>query len=204
LAQDVLDLKRLVSAEGNLIVKGNDMRGFLALVLALLGAGSTRAQGTFSFNNRVVASGLDAPVFFSRQPLEAPMVAAVFLNGTQLGPVAPFRTGVGAGYWNPGAEPIREVIGKFSGDVVSGFTIKAWDSSKGQTMETVRDVGGKYGESRAFSITLGGPKSDPLLPADIPGVMSNFRSYDLLIPEPSVLALGALGAVICICRRRRS
>lgn len=179
------------------------MRVFLTGVIALLLVITGQAQGTFSFNNRVVSAGLDQPVFNGPLRLEIPMVAAIFLNGTQLGPVAPFRTGAGAGYWNPGTEGIREVVGKFSGDVVSGFTVKVWDLSKGQTYEMSRAAGGQSGISREFSITLGGLKPDPLLPADIPGVMSNFQSFNILIPEPSVVALGALGIVVLMFHRRK-
>jgi hypothetical protein len=179
------------------------MRKCLILLAILWAANGALAQGTFTFSNRVATAGLDQPVFYGPLGLEAPMVAAVFLNGVHLGPTAFFRTGLGAGYWNPGAHSAREVVGKFSGDVVSGFTVKVWDSSFGQSYEASRAAGGKYAESRMFSITLGGLKPDPLLPVDIPGVMSNFQSFNI-IPEPSVSALGALGAVVCFCRRRRS
>jgi hypothetical protein len=174
-----------------------------------------RAQGTFTFSNRAIAVGLDQPVIDTKgntydlsraTKLEGPnYVAAIFLNGQQLGGVAPFRTGAGAGYWNPGADSTRTIIGRFSGDVVSGFTVKAWDFSKGPTLEAARVMGGwYYGESRTFNITLGGAKADPNLPEDLPGAMTNFQSFYVTCgcPEPAVGVLGALGAVALLVRRR--
>ncbi len=95
------------------------MKKLPTLILGVLWAASTQAQGTFSFNNRVVSAGLDQPVFDYGNPMSGPnMVAAIFLNGAQLGPTAVFRTGVGAGYWNPGEFTVREVRGHFSGEAV--------------------------------------------------------------------------------------
>jgi hypothetical protein len=173
-----------------------------------------RAQGTFTFSNRALALGLDQVVLDAKGPgddvsratkLEGPNYAAtIFLNGVQLGGVAPFRTGAGAGYWNPGAESTRTIRGKFSGDVVSGFVVKVWDFSKGATLGAARDLGSWYGESKPFSITLGGAKADPNLPEDLPGAMINFQSFYVTCgcPEPAVGVLGALGAVALLVRRR--
>jgi hypothetical protein len=183
------------------------MKKLLAIAALVVAAYGVQAQGNFTFNNRVAASGVNAPVFDVNGTSNldgANFVAAIFLNGTQLGGTAPFRTGAGAGYWNPGGDSSRAVTGKFSGDVVTGFTVKVWDSSKGATMEVARDAGGKFGESKSFSITMGGAKTDPNLPADLPGVMTNFQSFAVqIVPEPSVLALGALGAAALLFRRRK-
>lgn len=126
----------------------------------------------------------------------ANFVAAVFVNGVQLGATAPFRTGAGAGYWNPGADSVRVVPGHFSGETVSGFTVQVWDSLSGATLLAARAAGGKYGESKAFSITLGGPRSDQNLPPDLPAVMVNFPSFSFaVVPEPAVPSLVVLGVL---------
>jgi hypothetical protein len=172
-----------------------------ALLIAALGG---QAQGTFAFNNRI-QDHLIAEVYDTDRVTGlagANHVAAIFLNGVQLGASAPFRTGSAAGYWNPGADSTRTVIGKFSGDIVNGFIVKAWDSSRGATWEAVRSAGGKYGESKPFSITLGGPKSDPDLPPDLPGQMHKYLGFSL-VPEPSVAALGGVGALLFLTRHRK-
>jgi hypothetical protein len=181
------------------------MRKCLILLASLWAGYGALAQGTFTFSNRVIAAGLDAPVLDvgGATRVEGPnMMAAIFLNDVQLGAAVPFRTGIGAGYWNAGGDSARVIPGKFSGDVVFGFTVRVWDPSKGVDFLAVLRATGRVGISREFSITLGGPKADALFPPDLPGVMSNFQSFTLGIPEPSVLALGALGAVV-LCWRRK-
>lgn len=183
------------------------MKKFLAIAALVVAAYGAQAQGNFTFSNRVTANGLDQPVFDVGGTAKvdgANFVAAIFQNGVQLGATAPFRTGTGAGYWNPGADSSRSIAGKFSTDVVTGFTVQVWDSSKGATLDAAKAAGGKFGISDPFSITLGGAKSDPNLPSDVPGFMGNFKSFSLqVVPEPSVLALGALGAAALLFRRRK-
>lgn len=170
-----------------------------ALVIAALGG---QAQGTFMFINRSPATEGDPSVYDIdglTRLAGANYVAAIFLKGVQLVTPAPFRTGAGAGFWNPGADSTRTIIGKFPGEVVDGFTVKVWDSSRGATMEEVRSAGGKYGESRSFSITLGGPPSDPNWR---PGWMHNFTGLTL-VPEPAVAALGGMGALLFMIRHHK-
>lgn len=183
------------------------MKKILAIAALVVAAYGAQAQGNFTFSNRVPSSNLDQPILDvggATKVSGANFVAAIFLNGTQLGATAPFRTGAGAGYWNPGADSARSVTGKLAGDVVSGFTVKVWDTAKGATYEASRAAGGASGESNPFSIALGGPKADPNLPAELPGNMTNFQAFTLtVVPEPSVLALGALGAAALLFRRRK-
>lgn len=182
------------------------MKKLLAIAALVVAAYGVQAQGNFTFSNRVPSASLDQPIFDVGGVAKvdgANYVAAVFLNGVQLGATAPFRTGAGAGYWNPGGDSARLVDGKISGAVVS-LTVRVWDSAKGATYEASKAAGGHFGESKPFDQTLGGPKSDPNLPADLPTNMTNFQGFNLqVIPEPSVLALGALGAAALLFRRRK-
>lgn len=189
------------------------MKRLLALLVFTLWFCGVQAQGTFTFSNRVLSAGLDQPVFDvgGADPLDRPgFVAAILLNGVQLGAPAPFHMEAGSGYWNPGADSSRVVPGKFSGDIVSGFTVQVWDSSKGATYHASKAAGGDNGESVAFSITLGGPKAAPLASPDPPGVMVNFKAFAIgylgqtphSSPEPAVMTLGALGAAVMFGRWR--
>jgi hypothetical protein len=186
------------------------MKRLLALTIATLWICCAHAQGTFIFSNRVTAAGVDAPVLDVGNATRvdgANFLAAIFLNGQQLGAAAPFRTGTGAGYWNPGGDSVRVVAGHFSGDIVTGFTVEVWDSTKGTTARAACAAGGKAASSITFSITLGGPRIDPAQPPDLPGVMLNFHSlsleHSICVPEPSAIALGFLGAFVLAARRRR-
>lgn len=183
------------------------MKRLLVLTLTIWLGWGAYAQGTFIFSNRVQAYALDQPVLDvggASKVDGANFLAAVFLNGIQLGATSPFRTGAGAGYWN---SDVREVPGYFSGDTVNGFTVEVWDSTKGATARAACAAGGAAASSTPFRITLGGPKKDSTQPPDVPGVMLNFQAFSLfpsICPEPSALALGALGAAIMlVCHRRQ-
>lgn len=180
------------------------------LAAVILGIHQAHAQGTFTFSNRVTAAGVNAPIFdvngTSQVDGNFGMVAAIYLNGEQLGAVAPFRTGADAGYWT---ESVRVVPGKFAGEVVSGFAVHVWDLSKGADAYAACMAQGKAAISQSFSILLGGPSIDPALPGNSPGVMSNFHSFQIsvpicVLPEPGALALGGLGAVMLAAWRRQN
>ncbi|HVY71411.1 MAG TPA: PEP-CTERM sorting domain-containing protein [Verrucomicrobiae bacterium] len=169
-----------------------------ALVAAAVGA---QAQGTVAFNNHSTA--VSAPVFDvggSTLVSGPSIVAALFFNGVQQGDAAPFRTGNGAGYWNPGSDSTRVINGVAAGASAT-LEVRAWEVAKGATFDAAVAAGGKYGKSDPFTIAaLGGqgPSGPPATPAD----MTGFKSFSL-IPEPSTIALGALGAAALLLRRRK-
>lgn len=174
------------------------MKKLLMFGLAVHLTWCAHAQGFFSFTNRgPSASGFDQPVYDwdgITKLAGLDMVAGIFLNGQAVGPVAPFQTGLGAGYWNPGADLVRELAGRSAGETVNGLVVHVWDGSKGATLPASRSAGGRYGESAPFRVTLG--------TAESPGIMDNFKSFHVAVPEPSTLALGALGAAaLALCRR---
>jgi hypothetical protein len=185
------------------------VKRLLILALAALCDWHAHAQGTFIFSNFMPEAGLDRPVFDIGGATKVDgfngMVAAIYLNGERLGAVAPFRTGAGAGYWT---ESERVVPGKFAGEVVSGFAVHVWDLRRGADAYAACMAQGRAAISAPFSILLGGPSIDPALPGNLPGVMSNFQSFQIFVPicvlpEPGALALGGLGAVMLAAWRRR-
>ena len=161
---------------------------------------STYAQGTLNFNNRV-AGVLDAPVFNidTATRLDGTRFMAQLYAGATadslaaVGVAAPFRTGAGAGYINPGANATVAVA-----TVVPGanafIRMRAWDTTTGATYEAAS----VRGESSVFSVATGGAGSPPSLPANLVGLTS-FN----LVPEPSTIALGVLGAAALLIRRRK-
>jgi hypothetical protein len=169
-----------------------------ALLAAAVGA---QAQGTVLFNNHNTTAGVDQPVFDvggATKVSDPNIVVALFLGDTQEGATAAFRStpAAAAGYWTS-ADPTRIIDGSAGGSTVT-LTVRAWDSSKGATYAAAVAAGGKYGQSDPFTITLGGANQPPGPPAD----MVNFKSFNL-VPEPSTIALGALGAAALLLRRRK-
>jgi hypothetical protein len=57
-----------------------------------------------------------------------------------------------------------------------------------------------FGQSNPVTITLGGV-TDPSLPAEFPATLMGLQGFTL-IPEPSTIALGILGAAALLYRRR--
>jgi hypothetical protein len=170
-----------------------------ALVAAAVGA---QAQGTVNFNNHNTGAGIDQPVYDignTTKISDPNIVAALFLNDVQQGDAAPFRTGAAAGYWSISPDSTRTITGAAAGASVT-LTVKAWDSTKGSTYAAAVTAGGKYGSSDPFTVQLGGqgPSGPPAVPADMIG----FKSFSL-VPEPSTIALGALGAAALLLRRRK-
>jgi hypothetical protein len=175
------------------------MKKLLVLALSLSMAGAAYAQGTINFANRVVADGLDAPVFgLDGNLLDGDRYMAEILAGPSadsLEPIstAPFRTGTGVGYWNPGS-PATRVLDNVAPGAEAFILIRAWDTDSGATFgeAAIR------GEAPIFSVVTGGAGSPPSLPA----VMMGLEGFTL-VPEPSTIMLALLGAGALFLRRFR-
>lgn len=170
-----------------------------ALVLAVAGA---YAQGTVNFVNKT-SGGIDAPVFDvdGTTKLTGSGFLAGLYNGESLvGDAVPFRTGTGAGYWNPAPSALRTLDSVAPGANAT-LTVRAWDASKGATYAAALAAGGKTGKSAAVTVATGGAGSPPSLAADLTGL----KSFSLVaaVPEPSTIALAAIGAAALLYRRRK-
>lgn len=166
------------------------------------------AQGTVLFNNTEARVGIPggAPVFdvggtvrlegatFVAQLFAGPNVDSLQAWGAT---PSPFRTGAGAGFWNPGADATR-IIGTVAPGEVATIVVRAWEAAGGTSFEDAKAAGVKWGESTAFTVATGGVGSPPSLPANLVGLTS-FS----LVPEPSTYALLALGAAALFLRRRK-
>lgn len=162
---------------------------------------SAYAQGTLNFNNRVPANSIDAPVFNVGNTVKLEgtgFLAQIYAGPTAdslaaVGVASPFRTGAGAGYINAGANAAVSVPTVAPG--ANAFVrVRAWDTSTGATYEAA----GIKGESALLTIATGGVGAPPSLPANLVGLTS-FS----LVPEPSTIALGVLGAAALLLRRRK-
>ena len=175
-------------------------------VVSLVGVSSVSAQGTVNFVNRITGT-LDAPVYLNGVGgtlLSGANFLAQLYYGTSptessltpiTDPPTPFRTGTGAGYWNAGADSTR-VLPVIAPNSVVYLQVRAWDSTFGATYDIAKAAGGVWGDSNVFTAIAGGG-SPPVAPANMTGLTSF-----TLVPEPSTIALGILGAVALLLRRR--
>lgn len=183
------------------------MKKLLVAIAAVLISAATFAQeGALVFNNRV-SGVVDAPVTLVGNSAQGPgktadsVVADLFLvslNGAAknvaLTPTSTFKTtsDLASKYIN---QQDVVVSGSKPGDTAV-LIMRAFASSLGA--DVAKAAGNGYGESSPFTITLGGG-------ANPPSSLSTLTAftYTPIVPEPSTIALGLLGAAALLIRRRK-
>jgi len=123
--------------------------------------------------------------------------------GTTASPAANFRFNAGGNIVVPGGAP----------GTVATLIVRAWDSKTGATYDTAT-VKGNSGSFKT-DVLGGDPDGDgPALPITgksmATGAADGFKSFSLVggspnsnVPEPTTIALGALGAAALFIRRRK-
>jgi hypothetical protein len=179
------------------------MKKLLVTLAAVLVSASTFAQGTILFNTRIVGT-VDAPVRRPDNTGAGPSVnGQLFLlsggNYTALTPATTFRDGSA----NPQAafyviQPATAVtVPGIAAGGQATIVLRAWE---GASFDAARTGGGLWGESSPITISLGGtPATGAPLP-DAP--LAGLQGFTL-VPEPSTMALGLLGAAALLYRRRK-
>lgn len=182
------------------------MKKLFVLMACLVATVSSYAQGTVNFNTRVTADnvnlrvlGLDGnPVTganYSAQLFAGPAGAAeAALN--PIGSPVSFRAGNAAGWIDAGAVVVTGV----PGGQTATLQLRAWDNTTGANYASAQ----VRGESRTWTTgALGDPGAQPpTVPASLgAGTGNGFQLY--VVPEPSTIALGVLGAAALLLRRRK-
>jgi hypothetical protein len=181
-------------------------KGLLIAAVSLLPL-TLRGHGTIYFSNRVLAEGVNAPVFYPDAVtlVDGPgFVAQLYVSLTPgiisglypVGDPEPFRTGAGAGYWVPNLRLIAEAE---PGTTV-GVDVRVWSLNGGATYEdayATRAWDVWVGRSNPFDVTLGTTES----PAYLKELDSFYVFPTTLISEPTVFALATLGLVLLGVRR---
>ena len=180
------------------------MKKLLIALAAVLVTATTFGQGTLNFSTKV-GTDVDAPVVIAgTQNGPGPLWSAqLYLssNGslTALTPATTFRDGSA----NPAAAkyvvPAGTVTvpGVNSGNPAS-IVMRAWLTSL-NGFDAAKASGSGLGESAPLTVTLGGG----LLPdANLSG-LQGFSVSPANVPEPSIIALGVLGASALLLRRRK-
>jgi len=182
------------------------MKKVILTLCSTLVAIGAYAQGTVNFSARVVGV-YDAPVYVGAvggaKAEGAAYLAQLYAGATEaalaaVGEAVPFRTGAAAGYWTAASRAIPSVAPGANAAV----QIRAWAAASGATYEAAASANGQIGRSATLTIKTGGDGSPPSLPANLAGLTS-FAISGFVIPEPSILALGALGGLALLLRRRK-
>lgn len=186
------------------------MNKFAYLVVASALAVSAFGQGQIDLNNRGLALVNDA----SGKPLTGTTFVAQVWYGASASTLtssfapSPFRasTTTYPGTWNPAAVGGPGALGTLTG-FAPGSTVtlqvRVWDSAVagvGAAQALTKAAGTGLSETFTYAIP-----ADPLA---IPGGMGGLKSFNLaaggsVVPEPTTIALGALGAAALLLRRRK-
>jgi hypothetical protein len=173
----------------------------VAGALGLVAVGAL-AQGQFTFGNKNAlttppinarvfmpdgTTGLDGTAYLTQAYVKAS--GDPDSSYAPVGTAVNFRTGANAGYIVPVV-----VTTTFAGDAEINVQMRAWEAAKGADYPTAVAAGGLYGFSNPVTLKV------TLAPAPPPD-MVGLASFSL-VPEPSTLALGVLGAAALLLRRR--
>jgi len=174
------------------------MKKLLIALAAVVITASSYGQGQVWFANRVTGV-LDAPVKVvgTETGPGAGYTAQLFLQGaggalTPLTPPATFRDPLptaptASQYW-----PGTTVDVPVAAGANATFVIRAWQTSAGSY-----DAALSKGQSDAFTVAVGG---GTLPPANL----TTLTAFTVTpVPEPTVIALGVLGAAAFMLRRRK-
>jgi hypothetical protein len=167
----------------------------------VLAAANLLAQGQFTFGNKIRRHApIDARMH--EADCTTPLAGEAYLaqsyvklaedpesSYAPVGVSVPFRTGANAGYIVP-----RVVTTLFPGWTPIAVEMRVWEAAGGPTYETAQAAGRFYGKSVPVFLTV---TVAPATPPDMTGLQSF-----CVIPEPSPLALAALGAAALWQRRR--
>ena len=178
------------------------MKKALMILSSMLVAVGAFAQGQVNFSARVVGT-YDAPVFINTvgtgPRADGPAYMAQLYAGAtaaSLAPVGaalPFRTGAAAGYWTQTATTISTVDATGNAFV----QVRAWATSAGATYEAALASGTGFGTSAILTVK-------PTAAPDVPATLTGLASFAInVVPEPSIMALGALGGLALLLRRRK-
>jgi hypothetical protein len=114
---------------------------------------------------------------------------------TAVGSPLPFRTGAAAGLWSATAVNITAVDPTTKAAFVQ---VRAWATAAGATYEAALAANGGTGFGNIVSVV---PTVAPAVPQNLAGLQSFAISG--IVPEPSIMALGALGGLALLLRRRK-
>jgi len=166
-------------------------------VLGLLAAGAM-AQGTVNFANNGNQPGTTTPlgrVYLGSVGTLADNTVDVqlYYNGAAVSGVSAVKSsaGAGTGQFLGGSVTLANVT---AGSTVN-LDVKAWVASTGATY----DLASSKGESGSFAYVTGGGGAPPASPTTLLGM----PSFVVAVPEPTTLALGAIGLGALLIRRRK-
>jgi hypothetical protein len=184
------------------------MKHIVIGLTALFAAASVLAQGTVNFATRV-SGQVDAPVRYTALDGTTGLAGNNYwgqlLAGPAGGTLAPigqpveFRNDAGIGYITAGgAVAIPGVAGGSAADV----RLVAWDKTLGNDAMAAMQAAGGWGQSAVVNIAATG--NPGAIPPTTAANLTGLQGFTMTaVPEPSIAALGLLGAGLLLIRRKK-
>jgi hypothetical protein len=172
------------------------MKKALIALAAMLMSVAAYGQAQVVFNTRVVGS-VDAPVFKPGNVLPGPGFTAQLFwdNAGSLVPLTPATTFRTVATREQYVEPVDVTINGLAAGAQGTFIFRAWETAGGSFDQA--KAAHWWGESAPVTIATGGGLNPP---ANLVGL----QGFTLqIVPEPSTIALGVLGAAALLLRRRK-
>jgi hypothetical protein len=176
------------------------MKKLLVAMVAVLVAAASYGQGQVSFNNFFDPPGTPAGTSGIYRPgtprvgAGAGYTAALYLASNLASPLATTTF-----FTDPGAEfylnPVDVTLSGILGGTSQSFVIRAWETAGGSFANA-----SIKGETGPFSNKVGGDPGGG--GAATPPENTIFTGF-VMVPEPSTIALGVLGAAALLFRRRK-
>jgi PEP-CTERM motif len=192
------------------------MKKIIVTILSVASVITAYSQGTVNFAN--AGGGLNAPIVMNdgttKIATSGTWMIELMASATPTGTfsVIDSTTALAApGYFNGG---VATVAGISAGGAAS-FQVLVWDTSIGSTFNLAESAGvaNAWGESSIFTLAAtGNPTTTPAgIPAVLVGMVNGTPGTTLggsniilnPVPEPTTLALGALGGLVLMAFRRR-
>jgi hypothetical protein len=180
------------------------MKKLLITLAAVLVSASTFAQGTIKFNNRLTGQ-VDAPVSYLTPATgvgsQAGAMAQLYLipasgPAVALTPATTFRTTSAAAMFYVNEPTSGIVVPGVPAGSTANIQLRAWFGAA--SYEAASPL--QRGESNIIPVSLGGT---PAVGAPIPdAVLTGLQGFTI-VPEPSTVAFGILGAAALLFRRRK-
>lgn len=177
------------------------MNKILATALGLAAFTAAYGQGTVLIQNNLgaaityILTETGAQAKGANYSVEVFKYDAASTFGAQLGSTVT----IGAnGRFTAGQVSVPDAAGGTTAQLI----VRAWDNTTGSSYATAL----VKGQSSPFTTgVLGGAGNPPATPVSmVTGAANGFQSFQLQgIPEPSTIALGALGAAALLIRRRK-
>jgi len=189
------------------------MRKLATALLVVCTTASAFAQGTVFFANRLSATdwakvtlngvGVDG-VGYSAQLFAGPAGTAAGSLQAVASSLTTFRSGAGAGAWTAVTDVV--IPGVAAGSQAA-LQVKAW-ANTGGTLTTYAAAVAAGAPNGFSNLMLSNPLGGGNPPTPSPnmlglGVTDPLQAF-ALVPEPSVIALGVLGVVGLLLRRRKA